>query len=144
MSEAQATVGGIFRSGERGAPMEPLGEAMIVADWGIDGDRKARAGSRRQVYLVDQSTLDAVALDAGALRENITVRGMPVNTLQPGTRLRLGGALLEVTMPCTVCGELDDLRSGLKEALRDRRGILTRVVAGGVVRLGDAISIVEP
>ena len=68
---------------------------------------------------------------------------MLVNTLPPGSRLRLGDALLEVTMACTVCGELDDLRPGLKEALRERRGILTRVVESGMVRLGDSISVEE-
>jgi len=142
MNDAQATVSGIFRSVERGAPMESLPEATIVADRGIEGDRKARAGSKRQVYLVDETTLRSVELEPGALRENITVRGIEVNQLPPGSRLRLGGALLEIIMPCTVCGELDELRPGLKDALRERRGILTRVVEGGVVRLGDPIEII--
>lgn len=134
-----AAVGGIFISQARGAPMTALSTAEIVADWGFKHDRKARAGSKRQVYLIDEATLHAVDLKPGDLNENITVRGMDVNALQPGQRLRVGRALLEVTMPCTVCGELEQIRAGLKEVLRDRRGVLTRVLETGVVAVGDPI-----
>lgn len=141
MNELHATVSGIFISRQRGAPMQALQEATIVADWGLEQDRKARAGSKRQVYLVDEGTLRSVDLQPGDLNENITVKGLDVNTLQAGQRVRLGDAVLEITMPCTVCGELEKVRAGLKEALRDRRGVLAHVLETGVVRLGDRLII---
>lgn len=141
MNDQHATVSGIFISTERGAPMQRLQAATIVADWGLQNDRKARAGSKRQVYLVDEATLASVDLQPGDLNENITVRGMDVNTLRAGQRVRLGEAVLEITMPCTVCGELEKVRAGLKEVLRDRRGVLAQVVETGVVRLGDPLVI---
>lgn len=121
--------------------MLPLAETEIIADWGLKDDRKARAGSKRQVLLIDEATLQSVDLQPGDLNENITIRGMDVNALKPGQQVRVGGALLEVTGPCTVCGELETVRAGLKEQLRERRGTLTRVLESGTVRLGDPLAI---
>ena len=121
--------------------MLPLAECEIIADWGLRDDRKARAGSKRQVLLLDETTLHSVNLQPGELQENITIRGLDVNALVVGQHVRVGGALLEVTGPCTVCGELEAVRGGLKEELRDRRGVLPRVFTTGVARLGDPVVV---
>ncbi len=121
--------------------MLPLTETDIIADWGLKDDRKARAGSKRQVLLVDEQTLQSVDLQPGDLNENLTVRGIDVNILKPGQHVRIGSVLLEVTGPCTVCGELETVRAGLKEQLRDRRGTLTRVLESGTVHIGDPIVV---
>ncbi len=136
-----AEICGIFISQERDAGMISLAETEIVADWGLRGDRKARAGSKRQVLLLDETTLRSVELRPGDLQENITVRGLDVNVLEPGQQVRVGTALLEITGPCTVCCELERVRPGLKETLRDRRGVLSRVLETGVVRIGDWVTV---
>ena len=141
MNDSVAEVCGIFISKQRNTPMIPLRETEIVADWGLRDDRKARAGSKRQVLLLDEATLQSVALQPGGLQENITVRGLDVNALESGQRVRVGDALLEVTGPCTVCGELETVRPGLKEELRDRRGVLTRVLRTGRTCLGDPVVV---
>jgi MOSC domain-containing protein YiiM len=141
MEAKQAQICGIFTSKQRGEKMIPLDAVEIVADWGLTGDRKARAGSKRQVYLIDEGTLESVALEPGDLNENLTIRGMDVNMIPEGQRVRIGGALLEVTGPCTVCGELENVRPGLKEALRGRRGVLARVLETGTVRIGDTLTL---
>lgn len=143
MTHDRVHVGSLWTSRERHTPMIALSEAEIITDWGLKDDRKARAGSKRQVYLVDEGTLRSVDLQPGDLNENITVRGLDVNTLQAGQRVRIGETLLEVTGPCTVCGELENVRPGLKEVLRGRRGVLTRVIHGGIVRVGDPLMIEE-
>lgn len=141
MSTQQAEVRGIFISQQRHTPSVPLDQTTIVADWGLQDDRKARAGSKRQVYLVDEATLAAVDLRPGDLNENLIIRGLDVNALEPGQSVRVGGALLEITGPCTVCGELEQVRPGLKELLRNRRGVLARVLETGIVRLGDPLTV---
>lgn len=141
MSDARPTIAHIFISRQRGEPMTALEEAQIATNWGLVGDRKARADSKRQVYLVDEGTLQSVALQPGDLNENLTVRGLDVNQLQAGQRVQIGGALLEITGPCTVCGVLEEVRPGLKEALRGRRGVLARVIAGGIARVGDELKV---
>jgi MOSC domain-containing protein YiiM len=88
---------------------------------------------------VDRETLDALELSPGMIRENITTEGLNVNGLKEGESLRIGEVQLEVTMACTPCGQMDDLRPGLRREIQGRRGMLCRVVKGGVIRPGDGI-----
>jgi MOSC domain-containing protein YiiM len=81
--------------------MEEVREARILADFGLEGCAHGQAGGNRQILLVDRETLDAMELQPGVLRENITTNGLNVNSLRIGQQLRIGEALLEVTMVCT-------------------------------------------
>ena len=45
-------------------------------------------------------------------------------------------------MVCEPCHRMDELRSGLRAQLEDRRGMLAHVVEGGEIALGDAIELV--
>ncbi|HYL65044.1 MAG TPA: MOSC domain-containing protein [Candidatus Methylomirabilis sp.] len=134
-----ARVISLFRAPKRGWPMEELAEAHVLRDVGFEGCAHARPASQRQVLLVDRETLDALELRPGIIRENITTEGLNVNGLHVGESLRVGEALLEVTMPCTPCGRMEEIRVGLRKEIRGRRGMLCRVVEGGVIRLGDGI-----
>jgi MOSC domain-containing protein YiiM len=118
--------------------MEELAEVSAIHEMGFEGCAHARPG-RRQVLLVDRETLDALEISPGMIRENITTEGLNVNGLKEGESLRIGEVLLEVTMACTPCGQMDDLRPGLRREIRGRRGMLCRVVKGGVIRPGDGI-----
>ena len=120
--------------------MEALPEVHALHDVGFAGCAHARPGGARQVLLVDQETLDALGLKPGIIRENITTQGLNVHGLVAGESLRIGEATLEVTMPCTPCGLMDEIRPGLRKEIRGRRGILCKVVKGGVIRQGDAIA----
>jgi len=80
-----------------------------------------------------------VELQPGMLRENITSDGLNVNSLGTGQRLGIGEARLEVTMVCTPCSQMERIRPGLRKELWGRRGMLCRVLAGGIIRPGDSI-----
>ena len=134
-----ATVKHIFRAPKHGLPMQETAEARLVADSGIEGCAHARSGGKRQVLLVDQETLEAMDLAPGIIRENITTEGLAVNSLDLGQRLRIGNSLLEVSMVCTPCDHLEKLRPGLRREIRGRRGMLCRVLEGGLVHSGDRI-----
>lgn len=134
-----AKVAYLFRAPKKRLPMESLESAFIVADTGLAGCAHGRPGSKRQLLLVDRETLDAMSLEPGIIRENITTEGINVNGLPLGQRLRIGPALLEVTAVCTPCDQLEKIRPGLRREIFGRRGMLCRVVEGGDVRVGDAI-----
>jgi MOSC domain-containing protein YiiM len=129
----------LFRAPKRGLPMEELREAAALEEVGFRDCAHAQPGGKRQVLLVDRETLDALELGPGAIRENITTEGLNVNGLQQGESLRVGEVLLEVTMACTPCGQMEDLRPGLRKEIRGRRGMFCRIVTGGIIRLGDGI-----
>jgi MOSC domain-containing protein YiiM len=122
-------------------PMRPVEDVLAVADRGLEGCRHGRPGNRRQVLLVESETLDSLGLSPGQIKENITTRGVRLNELAKGQLLSIGQAVLEVTGPCQPCSQMDEIRAGLQEELRGRRGILCRVVEGGRIRRGDSIQL---
>jgi MOSC domain-containing protein YiiM len=134
-----ASVHNLFRAPKKRLPMEELQEAQVVNDFGLEGCAHARLGKTRQVLLMDKETLDAMDLQPGILRENITTTGLNVNSLAIGQQLRVGRTLLEVSEICTPCDQMEKIRPGLRKELWGRRGMLCRVVEGGVVRRGDMI-----
>jgi MOSC domain-containing protein YiiM len=119
--------------------MEPLLAASILENHGIEGCAHARPNGTRQILIVDVETLNAMDLQPGVIRENITTEGLNVNGLSIGQRLRVGQSLMEVTAVCTPCDQLEKVRMGLRRELYGRRGMLCRVIKGGTVTTGDLI-----
>jgi MOSC domain-containing protein YiiM len=124
------------------APMQPVNPARALENLGIEGDRHALPDGKRQVLLMPVEVLDQLDVPIGAVKENITTRGIDLNRLALGTRLQIGEAVFELTKPCTPCERMDEIRIGLREELQGRRGMLARVVRGGELRVGDEIKIV--
>ncbi|HEY9288551.1 MAG TPA: MOSC domain-containing protein [Candidatus Dormibacteraeota bacterium] len=123
-------------------PMQPVQEATLITGLGIEGDKHASPASLRQVLVVDLEALEAVGVTPGTIKENVTVEGLDVMSFAPGTRLRLGpAAVLEITKICEPCFRMDEIRLGLKDELIGRRGMVSRVVQGGRIRVGDPIAV---
>jgi MOSC domain-containing protein YiiM len=124
--------------------MQELDSVRAVENSGFEGCAHARpGGGKRQVLLVDRETLEAMGLGPGVIRENITTRGIDVNGLDMGQKLRVGAAKLEVSAVCTPCDQLEKVRPGLRREMRGRRGMLCRVIEGGEIRLGDSIEVIS-
>ncbi len=118
--------------------------ASLNAGIGLEGDKHAVARSNRQVLLVDKEALDALGLEPGTVKENLTVQGLHVMALPLGTRLRLGpNAVLEITSVCEPCFRMDEIRQGLRLELDGRRGMNSRVIMGGSIAVGDPVQIEE-
>lgn len=125
--------------------MRAADPAVFVRDGGIEGDAHGRPKSRRQVLLIEAETLDALGLPPGAVKENVTTRGIDLMSLPRDTRLALGSdVVLWITGPCAPCALMNDVRPGLEEELRGRRGVLAWVEAGGTVRVGDPVRLLGP
>ena len=133
----------LFKSLARGEPVREFSEVWAIENKGFQGCLHGRRESSRQVLLMDIETLEEFGVVPGSVKENITTRGIALAGLAKGQYLRAGEALLEVTKPCTPCYQMDEIRNGLQEAIRGRRGILCRVVASGKICCGDQVGIVE-
>ena len=131
-----------------GRPMRPVAEASARVGGGIDGDSHAHR-SKRAVTVVDRSTHDAVGVQPGDLREQITVEGMPdLGSLAAGSQLRIGAITLRVNGPCDPCEHIGEMNGAdpneFRARLEGRRGLVCTVVAAdGPVRVGDAVSVLE-
>ena len=128
----------------RRKPMRPLAEVVAITDKGLMGCTHGRPGGNRQVLLVEAEMLAEFGLEPGIIRENITTVGLRHSELREGQRLSIGEATFQVTGPCAPCERMDEIRMGLQAELRGRRGMLCRVVKGGVIRRGDAIEVITP
>ena len=131
----------------RRAPMAAPREAVADAALGLVGDRYAGRTGERHVTLVQAEHLDAIARlvrrDAVApheLRRNLVVSGLNLHALR-GRRVRVGAdAVLEITGSCHPCSRMEQtLGPGGYNAVRGHGGVTARVVAGGALRLGDAV-----
>jgi MOSC domain-containing protein YiiM len=140
--ESVAEVLHLFQSLAHGEPVREFAEVSAIEDKGFEDCLHGRSGSSRQVLLMDIETLEEFGVPPGRVKENITTRGIVLAELQMGQRIRAGEAILEVTKFCTPCHQMDEIRDGLQEAIRGRRGIMCRVVASGKIRRGDQIEIV--
>ena len=138
-----AQVVALFEAFVHRQPMRAVEEVQAIADKGFERCIHGRPGSRRQVLLMGSETLEQLGLTPGAVKENVTTRGLALNDLREGQRLRVGGALLEVTVPCHPCNRMDEIRPGLQDELRGRRGLLCRIIEGGRIRCGDTIMALE-
>ena len=135
-------------------PMRALEQARIAAGVGIPGDRyaerrgtySARHHVDRQLTLIEEETLEALARDHRIRlaphehRRNLTTRGVPLAHLV-GRYFRIGGCVLyggRLNVPCRYLEDL--LGKKVFKPLVNRSGLNARVIAGGVVRVGDAIA----
>jgi MOSC domain-containing protein YiiM len=138
--------------GERRGPVLVLAQVQAQAGQGLVGDHY-RPGARgaRQVTLIQEEDLPVVAalcrrpdLDPGLLRRNLVISGINLAALK-GMRFRVGAALLEGTGPCYPCSRMEDvLGPGGYNALRGRGGLTARVLASGLLRLGDQVVVLGP
>ena len=125
-----------------------LAGVNAVTDVGLEGDHHARAGGNRQVTLIQAEHLKVVASIVGReqvqpdwLRRNILVSGISVHALRD-RRFRIGEALLEGTGACEPCSRMEAaLGPGGYNAMRGHGGITARILEGGMIRLGDAVSV---
>jgi MOSC domain-containing protein YiiM len=138
-----ATVVGLFVSPARKSGVSESRERLrAIESHGFNGCAHANP-PRREVLFASKEHLDAVGVEPGAIRENVTVEGADVQSWPVGQRVQVGDALFEITMVCDPCARMDQLRSGLRAELDDRRGMLAHVVEGGEVVLGDEVVLVD-
>ena len=124
--------------------MTPVKEIELISQIGMSNDAHAKANSERQILLLEEETLNALQLQPGIVKENITTSGIALMELSGGTRLRLGNeVILEITNVCHPCSRMEEIRPGLRIDLAGRRGMLARVVSGGVIRRGDSIQLYD-
>lgn len=134
---------------QRRAPIVVVPAAMLDTRKGVVGDRYDGRSGARHVTLIGAEDLAAIASYLGReavepedLRRNIVVAGLNLLALKD-KRFRLGQAILEMTGECHPCSRMEEtFGAGGYNAVRSHGGITARVLEGGEVRLGDALTVV--
>ena len=139
----------VCTSAEKHVQKEEVGEVLLVVDHGIDGDAHFGFGHRQVSLLADESVdkMRAMGLEdlrPGAFGENLVTRGIDLLSLEIGDSIRVGAeVLLEVTQIGKECVDRCAIYYAAGDCIMPREGIFARVVAGGTVKGGDEIAVVE-
>lgn len=135
------------RPGKR-EDLKQVAEVEVSVEEGLSGDHYAGRSKKRQLTLIQQEHLDAVAtllsqdsIDPALTRRNIVVSGINLLALQD-QRFRIGEVILETTGLCYPCSRMEEnLGAGGYNAMRGHGGINARVIVGGVIKEGDAVAL---
>jgi MOSC domain-containing protein YiiM len=147
-------------AGQRGLP-KPAVPSLEITDRGAVGDfnnyrAEQMPGDLDQaLLLLTEEVLhdlqsEGWPVQPGDLGENLTLGGVPERMLAPGTRLRIGPVLVEISLACDPCTTLYTLpyvgRARGPEFVRGlngRRGWYARVLEPGVVTPGTPVQFVS-
>jgi MOSC domain-containing protein YiiM len=131
----------------RDVAMQSVDSAEARAGEGLHGDRYAGGSGKRGITLIQAEHLLVIAALAGLdtvepslLRRNLVVSGIPLVALK-GRLFRIGEVLCEGTAPCDPCSRMElALGTGGYNAMRGHGGLCARIVEGGTLRVGDAVT----
>lgn len=143
---------GVFVGTQARQPLAAVSEVRAEPGQGLEGDRYwARQGTfwkpvpDREVTLIEEEALEALARESGVeleprdARRNIATRGVRLNDLVGG-RFRVGEVVLEGIRLCEPCSHLESLVGRkLRPMLNGHGGLRARIIAGGVIHVGDSI-----
>ena len=138
---------GICISENRGTAKHEIEEAILVKDWGIQGD--AHAGHwHRQVSLLSYEKIEefrkkGADIELGAFGENLIVSGYDFRNLAVGTRFQCGEAVMEMTQIGKECHSHCEIYKRMGECIMPREGVFAIVLHGGTIRKGDLLERIE-
>jgi len=153
----KGTVVSLHIAPEAEAPMVSVRSVRAVPGKGLESDRyhdlrgtfgKSHA-PESEVTLIESEAIAAlrrdyeIELDAGDSRRNIVTRGMALNNLV-GRDFRTGEVTLRGIKLCAPCRHLERVTGRLvREGLDQRGGLRAQILAGGTIRTGDTIEVIE-
>jgi MOSC domain-containing protein YiiM len=134
-----------------GIPKRPVDSARVTR-FGVEGDSqrnlKYHGGPNRAVCIYSTELYqdlrdEGIHVDKGDLGENFTTRGLELNELEKGDRLRVGDCLIEITDVRVPCNTLKIWNPKLPKAVVGRSGWVAKVVEEATVQAGDAIEVIR-
>jgi MOSC domain-containing protein YiiM len=124
--------------------VEARREAGLTGDHTRPSPRNARQVTLIQwEHLAVVSSLIGRSLEPQDLRRNIAVSGINLFSLK-NRRFRIGQAIFETTGWCQPCARLEQrLGPGTFQAMRGHGGITARILSGGIIRVGDSLTVID-
>ncbi len=122
----------------------------IIADstQGLVGDRYSGRSGKRQVTLFQQEHIQAIesytdkTIPPEIFRRNLLIQGINLLSLK-GQIFQIGEARLQMTGLCHPCSQMEQaLGIGGYNAMRGHGGITARIVSGGLISLGDQVTVI--
>lgn len=139
-------------SAKTGVRKTPVPAFTLVPGEGVSGDAHSGLVENRQVSLLAMEEIEGATeamrrgcakglpdqgLKPGDFAENITTRGAELHLLPVGTKLEIGGCLLEISKIGKECHAACEIRRLVGDCVMPRKGIFARVLRGGEIRIED-------
>lgn len=135
-------------SDTKGLRKTPCPSGVFLANYGMAGDAHAERGIKRQVSLLSVDSIEkmksmGLSVGPGDFAENLTVEGLELYTLLPGTRLAVGEEMiLEISQIGKACHTGCAIFKEVGKCIMPKEGVFAKVVKGGEVRTGDEVEVV--
>lgn len=140
-----------------GVPKRPVTEA-VIGNLGIAGDRHDdvvnHGGPDRAlcIYCIERIRAlraEGHPVEPGTMGENLTLEGLDTGALNPGDRLAIGEIEVQLTGFASPCKTISEsfVDGGFSRVLQARHPgdsrLYARVLRGGTLRPGDAVSVLD-
>ena len=135
--------------------MESVESVHAIAGRGLEGDRyflgsgtySRKKSADREVTLIETEAIEAIERDhglpfePGESRRNVATRDVELNHLV-GRSFRVGQTTLQGIRLCEPCSHMERLcGKPVRAGLVHRGGLRARIVAGGLIRVGDPVKV---
>jgi len=140
-------VAGLFRYPNKSGPGESLNRAELIAGQGMAGN--FCQGGERQLCLLTGEIRGWMVeqVDPGLcfarFKENIRIDGLPGGLLPTGARLRVGGAILQVSQNRKHCHGDCPLFASRKDCRLAQTAVFAAVEKGGMVKTEDEVHLID-
>lgn len=148
MANVKGKIVAVCTSEKKGMRKKNVGEAMLIQDFGIEGD--AHGGPwHRQVSLLALESIEKMRkmgldVNPGDFAENITTEGVDLVSLPLGTKMKIGeSALGEVTQIGKECHTRCAIYYQAGDCVMPKEGIFIKVISGGKIAVGDVINVID-
>jgi len=134
-------------SDKKGIRKNPVGEALIKAGFGIEGDAHASSKWHRQVSLLALESITkmqtaGLTVNPGDFAENITTAGIDLLRLTVGMKVMIGDQIeVEVSQIGKNCHTRCEIYNQAGDCIMPKEGIFVKVLKGGSIKNGDSIKV---
>lgn len=137
----------VCTSPKKGMRKKNVGEGLLVAEHGLEGDAHTGAWHRQVSLLAIESIQKmkdmGLKVGPGDFAENLTTEGIDLVSLPVGARLKIGPeCLAEVTQIGKECHTRCAIYYQAGDCVMPKEGIFVRVIGGGQVKIGQEIEVV--
>lgn len=143
MGATAGSVAALYVRRAAGTAPQPVRQVRAHAGLGLDGDLHQDALSPRQLLVAGTPAYARLGLPENALRENLLL-DIDSAVLASGQLLAVGAsAIVHLTFACEPCGRLNLRQERLARTIGAQRGMLARVLTGGVIHTGDPVQLLD-
>lgn len=148
MENLKGQIKAISVSVKRGTKKKNVPNAVMIENFGIEGDAHAD-NWHRQISLLAQESIDKMLekgakVKSGDFAENITTSGIDIVNIPVGTKLRLGSSVeIEITQIGKKCHSECEIFKQVGDCIMPREGIFGRILKGGVIEVGQIIEVIN-